>query len=108
MVVHAKPSQIHAALLMAGFEPGSPGRWTYEDNKLGTIDPTGEKLELCVRYVDRTGRSVEHPVRKWIRDGAARNSNTAEETNSVATSREFPDLPWVFGGSIIAPNPSFM
>ena len=31
VVVEIPPSDVHAALLSAGFEPGSPGRWSYED-----------------------------------------------------------------------------
>jgi len=49
VVIKAKPSAIHAAMLLAGFEPGAPGKWTYENNVLGTIAPTGEKLEVIMR-----------------------------------------------------------
>ena len=34
----AKPSEIHFALLMAGFEPGRPGRWSFEDDAF-TFEP---------------------------------------------------------------------
>jgi hypothetical protein len=96
LVVRAKPSQVHAALLMAGFEPGSPGKWTYENQTIGTIAPTGARLEVLVRYADkaRQGRIVERPIREWIR------ALSAPGTNAAA----FPAEPWVFGGSVIAPN----
>ncbi len=98
VVVAAKPSQIHAALLMAGFTPGSPGRWTYENNKLGTVEPTGDKIDVRARYTDRTGAIVEQPIRKWIRKAAGPGDDEAKG------SQGFPDLPWVFGGSGFAPN----
>lgn len=106
VVVKAKPSQIHAALLMAGFQPGTPGRWTFENNTLGTIDPTGERLDVLVRYADPShgGAIVEHPIRKWIRNGAEHQGRDP----SGGANDEFPDLPWVFGGSVIVPNPKSM
>jgi hypothetical protein len=91
LVIKAKPSHIHAALLLAGFEPGAPGQWTYDNNTLGTIAPTGEKLDIDVRYVDRSGQTIEHSVRNWIRD-----------TNGV---HAFPADPWVFGGSSMRTYP---
>lgn len=102
VVIKAKPSQIHAALLMAGFNPGAPGKWTYDNNKLGTVSPTGDKVDVLVRYGDPAGggKIIEQPIRNWIRDGSMRTDETKRET--------FPHLPWVFGGSIIAPNPKPM
>ncbi|MCI0677171.1 MAG: YdjY domain-containing protein [Phycisphaerales bacterium] len=95
VVISAKPSQIHAALLWAGFEPGAPGKWTYENNTIGTIDPKGELLEVLVRYRQRDAHTAEHSIRRWIRDGSG-------------GGQPFPDEPWVFGGSIIAPNTASM
>lgn len=96
LVIKAKPSQVHAAMLLAGFEPGSPGKWTYENNTLGEIAPTGERLDVLVRCADPAGagRTIEVSIREWIRDA---NSD-----------RKFPDQPWVFGGSAITPNQPFM
>jgi hypothetical protein len=94
MVVDAKPSQVHAALLMAGFEPGKPGRWTYENQKFGAIDPTGDKVAIVVRYVDKEGKTIEHDVGKWIREPASKDK----------AAKPFPREPWVFGGSVLARN----
>jgi hypothetical protein len=94
MVVTAKPSQIHAALLMAGFAPGTPGRWTYDNNTIGTIAPTGDQVDVLVRHADKQGRIVEHPIGDWIRD--------------IEGKAAFPKQPWVFGGSVIAKNTARM
>jgi hypothetical protein len=94
MVVDAKPSQVHAALLMAGFAPGKPGRWTYENQKFGAIDPTGDKVAIIVRYADKEGKTIEHDVGKWIREPASKDKD----------AKPFPREPWVFGGSILARN----
>lgn len=94
VVMRVKPSHVHAALILAEFQAGAPGRWTYENKTFGAVDPTGEKIEIDVRYTDERGVQQEHSVRKWMRspDDAARQ----------------PDQPWVFGGSRFAANPQSM
>lgn len=96
VVIRAKPSEIHAALLLAEFEPGTPGRWLFhpEQNKVELIPPQGPELNVFIRYEDAQGTVIEHPVRKWIRDHE--------------TGKAFPDQAWVFGGSAFRPNPEFM
>jgi hypothetical protein len=91
LVPRAWPSQIHGALLMAGFEPGAPGRWTYEGDELTFVAPTGSALDVFVRYATAGGPVIEEPVRLWIRDHQGHH--------------EFPDDPWVFAGSRIATPP---
>jgi hypothetical protein len=103
MVVKPTPSQVHAALLMAGFTPGSPGRWTYDNETLGTIPPTGDQLAIEVRFLHPDAGFIEMPVRHWIREAVREQPERASRP-----PREFPDLPWVFAGSRIAPNPPFM
>jgi hypothetical protein len=99
MVVDAKPSQVHAAMMMADFKPGRPGRWTYENQKFGAIDPVGENVAIRVRYQDDSGKVIEHPVGDWIRAPAAVGKDGIEKP-----AKPFPQEPWVFGGSVIAPN----
>lgn len=94
VVPRARPSQIHAALLMAGFEPGAPGNWSYENEQYTFTPPAGTALDVFVRYDVAGGGIVEEPIRAWIRDHHGRH--------------EFPDEPWIFAGSIIAPNPDWM
>jgi hypothetical protein len=94
VVPQAMPSEIHAALLMAGFEPGHPGTWRLDDNDdIVFSAPEGAPLEVLVRY-ERDGAFVEEPIARWIRDHRGR--------------REFPDEPWVFSGSRFDPNPEWM
>lgn len=96
MVVRAKPREIHAALLLAGMKPGRPGRWIYhpEQEKVELITPEGPELDVLVRHKDAQGNHAEIPVRNWIRDHE--------------TCKEFPNQPWIFGGSAFRPNPEFM
>ncbi len=93
LVVKTRPSNIHAALLMAGIEPGSPGRWSYQDGTVSVVPPTGDRLDVLVRY-ERNGRSIEEPIGSWI--------------VGATDDRPFPDVPWVFAGSAFAENPDWM
>ena len=94
LVVETRPQQIHASLLMAGFQPGSPGRWSWENDVLTFTPPTGDALDVLVRYADSDGATTEEPVRNWIADHLGQAS--------------FPVEPWVFAGSRFAPNTSHM
>lgn len=88
MIALAKPSHIHAALLLIGMEAGRPGRWKL--NETGddyTADPP-EGSEVMATFVyedEETGETREVPIHAWVRD---HNSG-----------RRLPDEPWIFGGS---------
>ena len=82
MVVSARPSEIHAALLLAGFKPGSPGRWSYDNDYLEFQAPTGDRLDVFVRYECAAGDTTEESIGAWIEDPLGR--------------AEFLDDPWVF------------
>jgi len=94
VVARARPSNIHAALLMAGFEPGKPGHWTYDNDKFAIVEPKGEKLAVLVRY-QKNGTTVEEDIGKWIRAPATEKKDP----------KPFPREPFVFGGSAMERNP---
>jgi hypothetical protein len=85
LVVETTPSLVHAALLLAGFEAGAPGHWTYENGDYAFVAPTGSPLRINVQWTDAEGAQKTTPITAWIRD---RDRATA-----------FPDEPWIFGGS---------
>jgi hypothetical protein len=91
LVVPARPSDIHAALLLAGFQSGRPGRWTYENETYRCEPPVGDPVAIEVRFIDAAGRERVEPIRNWIRDATG--------------TRDFPESPWIFGGSLLRPNP---
>jgi hypothetical protein len=91
VVSEALPSNVHAALLLAGHEPGSPGRWTYDNNQVAVTPPTGPAFDVFVRYEATDGSEVTEPISNWIRDHLG--------------EVEFPDDPWIFGGSMLALGP---
>lgn len=94
VVVKAKPSEVHAALLLAGFEPGKPGTWSYVDDALEFTQPTGELLSVLVRFQGSSGDTRQEPINAWIQDHRGQ--------------LDFPDDPWIFGGSAFQKNPQWM
>ncbi len=62
----ARPSHVHAALLAAGFMPGSPGTWKWDGKKLNAIAPTGDALEVSIAYKDAAGKEIEAAATSWI------------------------------------------
>ena len=81
LTVKVPASEIHAALLILGARPGTPGSWRREpDGTVARVAPTGDVLEVLVR-----GAFGERPISSWVLD---RTDGT-----------RFPDQPWVFAGS---------
>jgi len=92
LAVAVAPSNIHAALLLIGLEPGAPGEWRAAPDGSGAvqrISPRGSPLELWVR----TSVGVV-PLSSWIHD--------------PVHGHAFPVQPWVFAGSRVRSNTKSM
>lgn len=89
LVVEAPPSSVHAALLLAGLQPGSPGAVRMigqgDATSIERISPSGARVEIWVRRADG-----DLPLTAWMQDS---------EGNAPANPQ-----PWVFAGSRIRPN----
>lgn len=83
--VEARPSDIHAALLLAGAVPGRPGRWSVDAaGALVAHPPTGVGVEVSVAGPDRR----TEPVQRLIR--------------AIGTERDATEtLQFVFAGSVL-------
>jgi hypothetical protein len=79
----AKPSQIHAGLLMLGLEPGAPLTFSPATEKW--TPPHGPPLHMSVRWTDKAGKVQEMPASRWMR--------------SVKSKKEMPTITFVFTGS---------
>ena len=86
VVTRAKPSHIHAALLLLGLEPGTPAEWKARgDGTLDEIAATGPRLAVEFITTDGAGVKSVVPAARWIRHSQ--------------TGAAWPDSPWVFAGS---------
>ncbi len=87
VVTDATPSQVHAALLMIGLEPGTPARWRQENRRVIAEAPTGDTL------------SVEFVVSGD--DGSVRTYTPSDWVVNADTRRPWPAGDFVFAGSLI-------
>jgi hypothetical protein len=76
---------IHAALLVAGAEPGSPIKF---DDKGNITPPRGTKIKVFVEYEEK-GKTKKVPAQQWVKN--------------IKTKKEL-EHDWVFAGSFLIPN----
>lgn len=81
----AKPSHVHAGLLLLGLEPGSPVR--YVEATRSSVAPFGPPLRLSVRWVDAQGTTRNAPATSFLR--------------SLRDGKSMPDQPFIFAGSMV-------
>lgn len=88
VMTEARPSHVHAALLLAGFESGTPGGLggrAADGSRVEASAPSGDRVRVTIVYTDDAGAIVEADPRAMIvhADSGAR----------------FETAGWVFGGS---------
>lgn len=84
LAADADARHIHAALVAAGAEPGSPVQYRPYRPARGSV------IKVYVQYRDKEGKLVTLPAQKWIRH--------------VKTKKEL-EYDWVFAGSRLSPAP---
>jgi hypothetical protein len=75
---------LHGALLAAGAKAGHTVQFVNADGKPEFKPPTGDKIQITLRYKDKDGKEQAVPAQRWVR-----NAKTKKEL----------DLDWVFAGS---------
>jgi hypothetical protein len=95
VVTKAKPSNVHAALLLAGLNPGKPGAWDWSGPALKAIPPTGDAVSVTVAYT-KDGKEVEAPITDWVIDADTHKTMS----DAAAPDPKNPDH-FVFAGSTI-------
>ena len=102
VVTAARPSQVHAALLMLGLAPGAPGAWRFEHAELKSTPPSGPRVRVRLHY-ERDGAPVTEDASEWVVNlrGGARLSDRADE-HSVFTGSQFRQME---GADVYAADP---
>jgi len=85
LVTQARPSHIHAALLLLGLEPGQPGRWEWEGDTLRSHPPEGPFVRVEFIYDSAAEERVVASPQEWI--------------VNAETGEPFPAGDWRFAGS---------
>lgn len=84
VVVRARPQHVHLALLVCGYEPGTPATWDEEKQK--AIPPSGDPIDILVKWTDpKTQKERTVPIEDWL------------AANDPA--KPVPELHWLFTGS---------
>lgn len=91
LVVEAPPRLVHAAMLLIGLEPGRPGAWLLADDGVTVRReaPTGDAIELLVRYEAADGSTRIEPLSRWV---------------ELPGGGSLPAHPWRFAGSRLEPT----
>lgn len=66
VITRARASHVHAALLMLGLEPGSPGRFDWSGKEVRPIAPSGPAVSVLFRTAGPDGAPVEHDPWSWV------------------------------------------
>lgn len=91
VATHAKASHVHAALLMIGLEPGSPGSWKVDkQSRVITMPPSGAEVRVSLIFNPAANNATEiDPASLVI------NARTRERASSIEHAG------FVFAGSRI-------
>lgn len=85
-----RPSNLHAALLMLGLQPGQPLK--YSESLKKWIPPQGPPLHLTIEFV-KNGKPQSYPAYRLMRD--------------VKTKKPMPPMTWIFAGSHTLENGTY-
>lgn len=107
-LTRATPSTVHAALLMLGLNPGSPGNVAARDDRLIRTPPTGDAVTITLRWTDPQGTQHSLPLADAV----------ARLTSAPPMRKDTPERPlppftsvplapqWRFAGSSDQPAPA--
>lgn len=87
VVTKAKAAQIHAALLLIGLEPGTPGRIDFTGPKPAAIAPTGPAVRVAISWQEG-GKTVTRSVEELVKN--------------AKDGKNLPTQSWLFAGSRFA------
>jgi len=102
LVSTARPSHVHAALLLIGLQPGEPGKWKMENDQLVPVDASGPRLNVEFEWADEDAPHERHRIDPldWVTNTDGRSSL---RTMIEGETRARPG--WVFAGSIMVKTP---
>jgi hypothetical protein len=104
VMTKAVPSKVHAALLLAGLNPGKPGTWDWSGEKLKATPPTGDAVTVTVSY-KKDGKDIEVPLTDWVTDAQTKKSMT-EITSKPPAEPKTPTDPSTPASPDAKPEPA--
>jgi hypothetical protein len=104
VMTRATASNVHAALLAIGLQPGAPGRWNYENRTFTPVPPRGSPVRVTLAYFGADGKEIEAPATDWIINAATK---APFQSGSGAPGRSEESDGFVFAGSRMAKHEGF-
>lgn len=106
IVIDAKPSHLHAALLLLGAKAGNPAIRRIVDQENGgrfiSAPPKGNPVDVLLVFKDGKGEEREHPISDFItRSDQQGESTLPDNAPDAEKARKFPVDPFLFAGSVI-------
>jgi hypothetical protein len=105
IVVDAKPSHIHAALLLLGAKAGNPAMQQPIDSEMTRFihkPPTGAAVDVSLVLTDAQGKATVHPISDFISPADHGGAETGSATpDDQERKKEFPTSTFLFAGSIL-------
>jgi hypothetical protein len=90
VMTRALASHIHAALLAIGLSPGKPGGFSWENETMTPVHPTGDSVTVSFIFDDADGQRREVPATGWIINAETREPFAASGAGG-----------FVFAGSVM-------
>jgi hypothetical protein len=104
LVIEAKPSHVHTALLLFGAKPGNPAKRQSvgkEARRWVDLPPQGGRIDVMLVFEDEKGKMVERPISDFISPSDAYFARGSDEDQKDGEEREFPTHTFLFAGSIL-------
>lgn len=101
IAVNAKPSHIHAALLLLRAKPGSPAMSRQlEDGRWLDTPPSGSDVDVSLVITDEKGGQKEFPISEFIERGQGEDVYGPDAVKKTAEEKgKFPTSTFLFAGS---------
>ena len=100
IAVDAKPSHMHAALLLLRAEPGNPAiARKLEDGRWLDIPPRGAEVDVFLVFKDDKGELKERPISDFIQRAEEYSNSIPGAAEKDEEDRRFPTHTFLFAGS---------
>ena len=101
IAVNAKPSHMHAALLLLRAKPGTPAMTRrLDDGRWLDTPPSGSDVDVSLVITDEKGAQKEHPISEFIERGQEEDVYGPNAVEKTAEEKgKFPTSTFLFAGS---------
>jgi hypothetical protein len=105
IMIEAKPSHVHTALLLLGAKPGNPAMQEAlnpEMTRFRFTPPSGNPVDVFLVFKDAQGKETEHPINEFIK-AADQDEGTGipNAAKIPKAAKKFPTHTFLFAGSIL-------